>query len=300
MIHQVVQRLSSDLQTKVTIEEVQLRPFSKLELKGFLLQDQQRDTLLFAGSLMVSLNDWFFLKDHIILHQVSLSDAVVQLHRKDSLWNYAFLTKYLLGSSGSSKNQLALKLEKINLENIHVTEKDGWRGEDREYQVKELSLAADVFDLSNKTIHIHQLGLREPYFGITEYTGQRPDSLRPKYLPFQGINNPEHLRWNPDRWKITIDELTLDEGRFRTTDRDRPVPYPFFDGYNIDFRHINARINTVKLDQDSITAKIVLQTRERSGLEIEQLSTRIHFFPEAMEFDQLDLDRKSTRLSSHT
>jgi hypothetical protein len=60
-------------------------------LEGTLIRDQNRDTLLYAGKLQTQLTDWFFLQQEIEIKHIGLENAIVNMHRKDSVWNYQFI-----------------------------------------------------------------------------------------------------------------------------------------------------------------------------------------------------------------
>ncbi len=100
IVSRVTHRLSKDLNTTVSIKHVDFELFDKMLLKGTLVLDHNHDTLLYAGAVKVSITDWFFFKDNIVLKYVGLDDAVINLNRKDSVWNYQFLIDYFSGSSG--------------------------------------------------------------------------------------------------------------------------------------------------------------------------------------------------------
>ncbi len=71
-----------------------------------MIEDRAKDTLLYAGGAKVRINDWFFAKDKITLHYIGLENALVNMNRKDSVWNYQFLIDYFSSpSSGKSKNK---------------------------------------------------------------------------------------------------------------------------------------------------------------------------------------------------
>jgi hypothetical protein len=55
-------KLSNSLGVEVRINKVSFSLFSKVSMEGTLIRDQQKDTLLYAGSLKVNITDWFFLK----------------------------------------------------------------------------------------------------------------------------------------------------------------------------------------------------------------------------------------------
>ena len=94
LAQKVTTRLSKELQSKISIDHVQIGFFNKLNLKGVFIEDQKKDTLLAAGTVQVRITDWFFLKDKAVLHYIGLENAVINLSRTDSVWNYRFLQDY--------------------------------------------------------------------------------------------------------------------------------------------------------------------------------------------------------------
>lgn len=271
-----------------------------MHLEGVLIKDQQKDTLLSAGSITVNINDWFFLKDRIELQYAGLKDVNIHLKRTGPVWNYQFLADYF-GGGGSKKSgkPIQFDLKKIVLENIHLLQEDQWRGEDQEMALGHLVIVADVFDLSKKTIALQKLKFEKPFFSITNYEGNRPDSLRPKDVNVKIKNDTAHLRWNPDHWSIRIEELAIEDGRFRTILKGEPPTDAYFDGSNIDFASINGQFKGLRLSNDSIIAEARLSTKERSGLQVDQLNAHVVFHPEAMEFSQLDLRTPKSRLHDY-
>ena len=94
VISSVSTKLSENLKARISIQHIDYSFFDKMNLQGVLVEDQKKDTLVYAGSVNVNITDWFFLKDKAVLKYVSLSNAVVNMHRTDSVWNYQFLVDY--------------------------------------------------------------------------------------------------------------------------------------------------------------------------------------------------------------
>ncbi len=94
IVKRVTVKLSQDLHAKVSIRNVDFELFNKMLLEGTLVVDKKNDTLLFAETAKVNITDWFFLKDIITLKYIALDDAIINLNRKDSVWNYQFLVDY--------------------------------------------------------------------------------------------------------------------------------------------------------------------------------------------------------------
>jgi hypothetical protein len=301
LVKQVTNKLSKNLHATVRIKHVDFALFDKMLLQGTLVNDQHNDTLLYAGAVKVSITDWFFLKDRVVLNYIGLDDAVIHLQRSDSTWNYKFLADYF--SSPKKKqvkkqDDIDLDLEKVEFRNVALLQKDGWRGEDMFLQFGSLDINADEINLKKKTAHINSLTIDKPFFSIYNYTGNRPDSLRPKDDTTTIVNDPKNLRWNAGNWNIAINRMTLNRGTFKNDVQTDRKPYDYFDGNHILFTNINAVFNQVAFKQDTITAGIHLSTKERSGLVVKKLNARLTWHPEAMEFARLDIQTNRSHLTN--
>lgn len=291
-------RLSRDLHTTVRIKQVDFALFNKMVLEETLILDQRQDTLLYAGGVKVNITDWFFFKDNIELKYLGLQDAVIHLTRSDSIWNYRFIADYFSGPSETApkKGGINLDLKKIELDNIALLQKDGWRGEDMLLRFSDFDIDAEKVSLADKRILIRSVNIDHPLFAIYNYDGNRPDSLRPKRKEETILNDTNHLRWNAGKWDISIRKMTLRNGTFKNDIDNGREPYPYFDGGHIQFSDITGDFTDVAFRQDSITANVRLSTKERSGLDVQKLDARVKFHPEAMEFASLDLHTNRSRL----
>ncbi|OQP62354.1 hypothetical protein A3860_28765 [Niastella vici] len=301
LVKQITGKLSKNLHATVSIKHVDFALFNKMVLEGTLVNDQHNDTLLYAGSVKVNLTDWFFLKDRIVMKYIGLEDALIQLKRSDSTWNYGFLANYF--SSPKKKepkrqDDIDLDLDKIEFRNVKLKQLDGWRGENMILQMGAMDVNADEINLQKRIAHINNIDITRPDFSIYNYTGNRPDSLRPKDDTTAIINDPKHLRWNVGNWDIAVNQLTLNKGTFHNDVYTDRKPYPYFDGNHIQFSEINAIFSKVAFKQDTITAGLQLTTKERSGLVVKKLNARVKWFPEAMEFARLDIQTNRSHLQN--
>ncbi|MBL0355584.1 MAG: hypothetical protein IPP72_01235 [Chitinophagaceae bacterium] len=174
LIHKVTVGLSEKLHAKIGIKHIDLDFFDKLNLKGLYVEDQKKDTLLYAGSASISITDWFFLKDKATIHSLELSDATINLNRTDTVWNYQFLIDYFASPNKDTtqKGGIEIDLKELKLRNIAFNQVDKWKGKDQLGSLKSLILIADTFDLKKQLISIRQLDIDEPHFTIADYTGE--------------------------------------------------------------------------------------------------------------------------------
>jgi len=301
LVHQAAKTISHDLNTTVRIKHVDFALFNSMLLEGTLVLDRKKDTLLYAGSVNVNITDWFFFKDKIELKYIGLQDAVIHLNRTDSSWNYKFILDYFSPSGPAKKKKnIDLNLNRVEFDNITIVQKDQWRGEDMSAFIKALDLDAREINFNKKLIRISTLNLDRPFFSVFDYEGRRPPRTSPANEEAEVIvNDPLHLRWNPDGWDVVIDKINIDKGLFRSDRQTERQPYASFDGQHIMFGDITGSFTDFRVIRDSIMAKVSLKTRERSGFTVNNISAQLKWHPEAMEFSHLDLKTPRSHLTDY-
>ncbi|MFT3935769.1 MAG: hypothetical protein QM726_19230 [Chitinophagaceae bacterium] len=293
---QASSRLSKGLGTRVQVKHVNFSFFSKLQMEGVYVEDKNKDTLLYAGKLRVSINDWFFLRDTAVLQYIGLEDATINLHRTDSIWNYQFIADYFAGPSDTSKKKtIQLQLQKIGFKNIHFLKRDGWRGEDMGLYLSSLDVDAHTLDLNKKLVDINTIDIVEPIFTIYNYDGQR------KYKPAATIRDPNDTMpyWNPAGWKVLATHVTISNGAFKDEKKSDRKGYYYFDAQHIGFSNINASFKNLTWVKDTITATANLSTKERCGFEVKSLKAQLKWQPRAMEFKSLDIVTNKSHLTNY-
>ena len=295
LIARVTKSLSKDLNTEISIRHIDFSLFNKMLLQGVLVKDHNKDTLLYAGEAKVRVTDWFFFKDKVELKYIGLENANILLHRKDSVWNYQFLVDYFASSNPSpDKKSISLFITRAEMANIHIIKEDEWRGEDMELMLRALNLDADKIDLAKKVARIRSLHFTEPQFAIRNYPGRRPNPPDSPATPIK--NDPAHLRWNPAGWDISVDEGTIQNGSFKNDKLTDIHPYDHFDGNHIYFYAINWDFRNVRFKKDTISAQMNMNTQERSGFVVKKFTARMKFFPEGMEFANMDIQTGNSHL----
>lgn len=300
LAHEAARKLSHDLHTTVRIRHVDFELFNSMLLEGTLVEDRKKDTLLYAGAVKVNITDWFFFKDRTVLKYIGLKDAVIKLNREGKEWNYQFLADYFSSPSHDtavSQRNIDLDLKQIELTNVYLQQKDGWRGEDMTGSVQQMNLVADEINLDKKLIRIDHIDLDAPYFALYEYDGNRPPLTDTTETPI--VNDPQHLRWNPGKWDFSVKSIKLHRGTFQSDDKNDRAPYANFDGAHILFGDISGNFANCRLTNDTLTAIVELKTRERSGFAVDRLFAHMTMHPEAMIFSSLDIKTPRSHLHDY-
>ena len=299
LVSQVTGRLSKSLHTTIRIRHVDFSLFNKMILEGTLVEDARKDTLLYAGVVKVNITDWWFFQDKAELQYIGLEDATIKLQRSDSVWNYQFIADYFSGppKKKDTSQGIQLDLKRLDLSHIHFLKRDGWRGEDMDLRLSALQLDAQTVSFSQKIARIRSLAFTQPEFTLTNYDGKRPPLTDTIEEVFK--NDPLHLRLNPADWDITARIVTIRNGSFAHEKPSDTHPNKHFDGNHIFFHDVNTSFNNLRLNKDTITAQLLLNTKERSGFEVRKLSARIKWYPEAMQFNKLDLVTGKSHLKNY-
>ncbi len=301
MVKQVTGVLSAELHTKVEVKHVDFSLFNKMLIEGILVEDQHKDTLVYAGTAKVNITDWFFLKDKATLKYLALQNTVVNLNRTDSVWNYQFLADYFSSpkkTTASTKKGLDFDFKNVELENLRFNKKDGWIGQDMNVAVTKASIEADSLDLSNNLFVIKNIILLQPVFSQYDYTGNR---TRLNILPKKkaaAIDTAQY-KWNNGGLVFKLNNLHITNGTFKNDKQTERLPFDYFDGAHLHFTVINGDIKNILFYRDTLKADINLATKERSGFEVKKITSQVKFTPELMEFNKLDIITNKSRLGNY-
>ncbi|MEO8173051.1 MAG: translocation/assembly module TamB domain-containing protein, partial [Sediminibacterium sp.] len=295
LVGKVTSRLSKSLGAEVSVKNVSFSFFNKLNMDGVLVRDRKKDTILYAGQVRVRITDWFFLKDKAVLKYVGLENAVINLERKDSVWNYGFIVDYFSSPTPSKKkgNTIELNLKKVDLKNVRFVKNDFWAGERLDVFTGSLSLDAETVDFKKNEFVLNSLELDKPFLRIQGLKPLRPDSL------YHRANKVDTgMYFNQGNIGLYLTNLVIHNGNlFLDSDTDKPGSG--FDGSHIQLSKLNAVLQNISFHGDTLRANIDLSAKDRSGLELKKLKTKFKLTPQIMELAKLDLQTNRSRISDY-
>ncbi len=255
-----------------------------MNLEGVYVEDKKQDTLLHAERIRVNITNLFFWREKAEVSNLTMDGVTVNVNRTDSVWNYDFLSNYF-SSSGKPRKEpkTAYFLKRVLLRNIQYNEEDEWRGQNLKVELKELNLMADSISFSDKYAHVRALYVEEPVIAIYDYPARRPKSN-----PVRNKAN-DSIPFNGGNWEVSIKELVINNGAFRGDKKVNRDAYSYFDDANIHFYAISGKADDVKLTGDTLTARLKLGAKERSGFVVNELTSMFRMEPGAMIFDSLKI-----------
>lgn len=111
--------LSKELRTRVEIKSLYIKPFKSVVLEGFYLQDQDKDTLIYAPRLTVDLNLLSIRKRRISVNTAQLDNGRFFLKKyKDGTTNLQFIINYFDSGEPKQKKKPSKKPYNITFDRI--------------------------------------------------------------------------------------------------------------------------------------------------------------------------------------
>ncbi|MBK6967245.1 MAG: hypothetical protein IPH20_25955 [Bacteroidales bacterium] len=161
--------VSSKTHTKIELGKISISFPKSVVIKGLYLEDVQKDTLLYAGTVKINIGLFALLKNKIDINSFALDDAVLNLSRTeaDSLFNFNFLltafsdtaAKKAVGPEKASK--WVISIDKVGLKNIRFLFDDQYGGTYAALKMGQLKLTMDRIDLANSVFDIDEVTIEK-------------------------------------------------------------------------------------------------------------------------------------------
>lgn len=296
LVKKVTTKLSNKLHTKVSIESVDFTFFYNLKFKKLLIEDRSKDTLLYAGSAIVNVNDWFFTKNNITLKDIQLEDAKIHVQRHSKEWNYQFILDYFSDpKKDKRKSNLVLDLKKIRIKNLSFISSDYWIGEDMNASIHDLSVHIKETNFNKNEFKIDQINLVKPVFSLYNYDGSRTLAEKQK-LAAATKTKPEEK----NTLLVSIKKINITDGAFLNDEFTTRKKYTDkFDELHFKFDKINGTIDDALYSNDELIAKVNIGTQESCGFKVKKLEADVKMNGDVMEFKNLDIITNKSRIGNY-
>jgi hypothetical protein len=116
------------------------------------------------------------------------------------------------------------------------------------------------------------------------------------------INQPikdTGLQFNVGRLFLKLTNLKITNGTFINEDaRDKDIA-GYFDTHHLQLTGLNATFKDLSLNKDTLRADMDLSCKERCGLDLKKLKTKLKCTPQIIELAKLDLQTNKSRLTDY-
>jgi translocation and assembly module TamB len=168
LVQKAVTFLEEKIGTNVELEHISISFPKAIVLEGLYLEDQKKDTLLFAGKFSVDTDLWALARREIQLNDITLENCRAYISRpeKDSAYNFSYILKAFAGDSTATRDTLEQKgwqfsVEEITLEDIRARYHDYLTGNLMDLSLGELEVSISEFDLDKMKIVVDEINLSD-------------------------------------------------------------------------------------------------------------------------------------------
>ena len=284
----ISRHLSTELQTTVTLQHVDISFFDNLILEGLFIADLHGDTLLYAKSLKAGLNSNVFslFQNRLEFNEISLQKARFNIRRlkDDSESNLQFILDYLGSPEPDTTRKpkpFSVKVQKLRLNDVQFLLWDQFNGKKMWASVPYGLIRVNNLDLPSKIIDIQSVALEGAAFTIADYPSYaKAQPSHPEARPISKRAEIGDEAKDKSILRATIQWLSLKDSRF-ALDRFDKSPAKQTAAGVLDYDHLNViQINleagNVYADENlSFRGKINhLSAKEQSGISIKNLAAK--------------------------
>lgn len=221
--------LKDKIKTEVRLESLYVSFPKTIVLKNLYVEDQQEDTLLYAGELNIDTDLWALTQKKIELNTINLQNCIVRINRSttDSTFNFNYIVEAFQDTLSEAVTDTTTTPWDFSVETIELTRTslnfdDQYSGNDIQARVGALDLEIDEFDLAHMIVEVESLNMENVRLDIGQYpAGQieaNPDSSSISPLPdiqlssldFQQIHIRYHNALTGQHIQTDIDQLQIE------------------------------------------------------------------------------------------
>ena len=114
--------LSTELNTTVKVDKVEIVFLDKVALKGVLILDLNKDSLLFSKEIQLTINEINLRKNKFVFGKASLINGTININKdkKEGAFNFQFIADYFSSESKSKNKPARLTFKDISLQNFTI------------------------------------------------------------------------------------------------------------------------------------------------------------------------------------
>lgn len=165
LVQKAVGFLQNKIGTDVSLKHISLSVPKKIVLTGLYLEDQKKDTLLYAGEIEINTDLWGLTKRTIQLNDVGLSDfsAFISRNDGDSTFNFDYILKAFAGDTtviaDTTQAPWNFSIGDVSLNDIRISFNDALMGNAIALELGTLDVSAEQFDLETSTVKVDEISL---------------------------------------------------------------------------------------------------------------------------------------------
>ncbi|MDF2191557.1 translocation/assembly module TamB [Paraflavitalea sp. CAU 1676] len=206
--------LQKKLQTRVDVSRLYIGFPKKIVLEGIYLEDRQKDTLFYGGSIKVDLNLWKLIKSEVLVQEISLENITANVKRTlpDTTFNFQFIIDAFASKEpavpSTDTSSLKMSIDRVVLDKFSARYLDVVNGSDMKVYIGHFDTRIDRFDPAHAAYSVPSTELR----GLRASIYQR----KPIVTPESPATDKAEAAAGPDMQlqfkEIELEDCQLDYG----------------------------------------------------------------------------------------
>lgn len=189
--------ISEKTGTKVTLKKLSIVFPKSVALEDLYVEDQAKDTLLYAHHIQVDISLYDLLSKKITVNHVELNTLTGHISRpvNDSSFNFNFIINAFSkpGNKEPDKAEVPqdttaaawqFSLKTVELHAIYFTYHDGYTGTFADLKLGDFETKVNALDLNNKNIDVNSISLRNTYVNFTQNVSHKAPEPETPSKPF--------------------------------------------------------------------------------------------------------------------
>lgn len=160
----LVSFLEREIHTEVRLDKIEIGIPNKIYLENLYIEDQKKDTLLYAQSFDLGLNMISLLKSKADITSIAITDLKANVEKSDTgKFNFDYIIDAFASDEESAESEskpFIISLDKIDLKTINVTYKDLKSKNSLKFYFDELDTRVKTFDLQENSYGINYVKLK--------------------------------------------------------------------------------------------------------------------------------------------
>ena len=179
--NKAVNYLKNKTHTEVRLKSIKIEFPKNIVLNQFYIEDQKKDTLLYAGKLAVDISMLKLLSNQVEINNIDLEKVRANVTRinPDTTFNFSFLVDAFMSEEKKpeeavkkdSTSTLKFSIDKIGLKDIGIVYRDDVAGNEMHLNLGEFTTRLKKFDLDHQHYVINKLDLKNT---SVSYLQQKP------------------------------------------------------------------------------------------------------------------------------
>jgi translocation and assembly module TamB len=171
--------LEKKIGTEVRLEKLYISFPKNVVIKGLYLEDQKKDTLLYAGRLSVNTDLFALINNEIELNKIRLENTTAYVKRAegDSSFNFSYIVEAFVDTTklDTAKSKWQFDLEHLELEKIKAHYHDKLTGNNLDVNLGAFAVSMDEFDLEKSSFKIDEVSLADTKVDIVQSKYVEPE-----------------------------------------------------------------------------------------------------------------------------